>query len=86
MTALTKLLAEYEKDLAVIHENRATIKDRLGKNRVIRMHLESVKGKMLDLIATEMTNGKSLYQICLTEFGSVDRRFHVLFSLFRGKE
>lgn len=86
MTALTKLLTEYEKDLAVIHENRATIKDRLGKNRVVRKHLESVKEKMLDLIAKEMSSGKTLYQICLNEFGSVDRRFHVLFSLFRGKE
>lgn len=80
---LNELLLEYEKRIALIHTGRRTISAALETNKQTRIELNSIKEKMQDYIAKKMAKGKTLYQICQDEFGKVDRRFHVLFSLFR---
>lgn len=83
---LSALLAEYEKRINAIHEGRKIIRATTKSNRQNRKELDEIKEKMRDYIADRIAKGKTLYQICQDEFGKVDRRFHVLFALFRGKE
>ena len=83
MSKLEKLLAKYEEQIEVIHTNRGEIRRAVKKNQGAREELDKVKDEMREYIAHQMDSGKTLYQICVDEFGKVDRRFHVLFALFR---
>ena len=84
MTTLKDLVSQYEERIKLIHSNRVAIRSATGANRTMRKELNNLKEKMKDYIAIEMERkGKTLYQICQDEFGKVDRRFHILFALFR---
>lgn len=82
MKKLEQLIVEYKNLIASIHENRKEVKARLEVNRQERKKLNAIKKEIIMFLAKEQDKGKSLYRICIDQFGRIDGRFHILLSLF----
>lgn len=77
---LDKYLAVYDQ----IHTNREDIKDRINKNQEWRAELIALKREMRGALRN-VTTKKSLYRICLDQYGKIDKHFHILYALFGKK-
>lgn len=82
MKKLEQLIVEYKNLIASIHENRKEVKARLEVNRQERKKLNAIKKEIIMFLSKEQDKGKSLYRICIDQFGRIDGRFHILLSLF----
>lgn len=82
---LTELFQEYSDNLDKIHENRKQIKKKLETNMEYKKRIDQLRTAMYDIVMKKMDEGLTLYEICIKEFGSIDKRFHVLYTLV-GKE
>lgn len=77
---LDKYLAIYDQ----IHERRTTIKELTQANQVTRGELRVLRKEIKKELEVE-TETKSLYVLCLEQYGKIDKHFHALYALFGKK-
>lgn len=78
--SLTDLIKNYQHVYEKIHRNRRKVSELVKQNQRHREELAVAKKLLAEYL--EVNGNVSLYQICMKEFGKVDKRFHLLFSLF----
>lgn len=80
-----ELFEQYQLLLNKRRDNRRASNDLIEENKKIKKETNKAKEKLIETIAREMNNGKTLYQICMENFGVVDNRFHNLYLIFVNK-
>ncbi len=83
--SIKQLFEKYQSLLDERRDNRKSSNDLIIKNQEIKVKTNKLKDELVSTIAKEMEAGKTLYQICMDEFGVVDNRFHNLYLIFVNK-
>lgn len=78
---LKEMMDRQDDILKKIRSNRLSVSSLLGKNRKMRKEFSKLRNEIYEYVLSEMKEGKSLYQVCLNNFGKIDRRFHALYSI-----
>lgn len=82
---IKELFEEYQQLLDKRRENRRVSNELIVKNQQIKLETNKIKNKLVSTILKEMEDGKTLYQICMENFGIVDNRFHNLYLILINK-
>lgn len=76
---LKKIFSHYEEIREHISANRQEMKEKEEENRQAQEAIEALKKDMAAYL--EQHPDKTLYQICMEEFGVIDNRYFVLYNL-----
>ena len=82
MENLAQLLDKEQKLLKQIRKNRDNSKNLLSNNRQLRRELGKVGQEIIDIVTSEMDEGKkSLYQVVKDSLGVIDGRYNRIYDL-----
>lgn len=79
------LYEQYQELLIQRKNNRKTANDLIKKNQTLKKTFIDTKSELINTITRRMNEGETLYHICLTDFGIVDGRFNILYSMLVSK-
>lgn len=82
MNQLEELISIYEEQMKTIRDNRKMIKSAIKQNRQAKKTIGDVKIELKEVIDEQVNSGLSFYRICMKNFGKIDKRFHIIYSLF----
>lgn len=85
MNQIEELISIYEKQINIIRDNRKMIKSALKQNRKAKAVIADVKTELKVVIDEQVEKGLSFYRICMQNFGKIDKRFHIIYSLFSAR-
>ena len=82
---IKELFKKYQSLLDERRDNRRASNDLIIKNQTIKLKTNKLKDELVTTLVREMDKGRTLYQICMEEFGVVDNRFHNLYLILVNK-
>lgn len=80
---LQELVKTYSEGIEKIRAGRALVEKTEGENQQTRKALAKIKQEIYTIVKPEIAAGKTLYRVCIDQFGIIDKRFHILLGIFQ---